>query len=47
MNIMSCCHASHEILTLLGLDVCVLSVESGIDTAVPGCRVVGTTCATA
>lgn len=33
MNIASCCHASHEMLTLLGLDVCVLSVESGVDAA--------------
>lgn len=31
----------------LGLDVCVFSVESGVDVAVPGCRIVGTACAIA
>lgn len=42
MSIASWWHASHEILISLGLDACVLSVESGVDVAVPGCRLVGT-----
>lgn len=44
MTIALCFHASREIFTSPGVDACVLSVESGVDAAVSGCRGVGAAC---